>query len=347
LRIAALFSGAGGLDLGFKKAGFDIVWANEYDKTIWETFEKNHPETQLDKRSIRDIKNDELPLNIDGLIGGPPCQSWSLAGAMRGINDDRGSLFYEYIRVLKHLQPKFFLAENVKGIVSSAHKKEFNNILDLFLEAGYKCKYEVLNACDYGVPQTRERVFIVGIRNDLDIDFKFPKPLKEKVVLENIINGLEDAVPHKKGETPNTKIPNNEYHTGSFSTMFMSRNRRRELWEPSFTIQAGGRHAPIHPFSPPMIKVGVDKFEFQGDFKEVRRLSVRECARIQTFPDDFIFYYNNVNDGYKMIGNAVPVELAKHIALAVLGSISSQSSKREYINVNKNIPHTYQNTLLL
>ncbi len=317
MRLATLFSGAGGLDLGFKKAGFDIVWANEYDKSIWETFTKNHPETKLDRRSIRNIPNEELPKNIDGLIGGPPCQSWSLAGAMRGIEDDRGSLFYEYIRVLIHLKPKFFLAENVKGIVSKAHKKSFDHIISLFNEAGYNCHYEVLNACDYGVPQTRERVFIVGFRNDLNIDFKFPKPSKDKKYLDSVIQGLEDAIPYKKGESINTKIPNNEYLTGSFSTIFMSRNRRREIDDHSFTIQAGGRHAPIHPLSPPMVKVNTDKFEFEGDLNTVRRLSVRECARIQTFPDNFIFYYSNVNDGYKMIGNAVPVELAYHIAKSI------------------------------
>lgn len=323
MRIAALFSGAGGLDLGFKKAGFDVVWANEYDKTIWETFEKNHPETTLDRRSIRNIANSDLPESIDGLIGGPPCQSWSLAGAMKGIEDERGTLFYEYIRVLSHLKPKFFLAENVKGIVSKAHRKEFDNIISLFDEAGYNCQYQILNACDYGVPQTRERVFIVGFRKDINTKFKFPEPVKEKAYLDKVIDGLEDAVPYEKGIKQKTKLPNNEYLTGSFSTIFMSRNRRRDIDEHSFTIQAGGRHAPIHPLSPPMKKVDTDKFVFEGDYNEVRRLSVRECARVQTFPDDFIFYYSNVNDGYKMIGNAVPVELAYHIAVQIKKSFES------------------------
>jgi DNA (cytosine-5)-methyltransferase 1 len=332
VRIAALFSGAGGLDLGFKNAGFDVVWANEYDKTIWETFEKNHTDTKLDRRSIRNIPNNELPENIDGLIGGPPCQSWSLAGAMRGIEDDRGSLFYEYIRVLSHLKPKFFLAENVKGIVSRAHRKEFENIISLFDEAGYNCQYEVLNACDFGVPQTRERVFIIGFRKDIKVDFKFPKPIKEKVYLNTVIKGLEDAVSYKKGTVSNTKLPNNEYLTGSFSTMFMSRNRRRDIDEHSFTIQAGGRHAPIHPLSPPMVKVDTDKFEFEGDYNQVRRLSVRECARIQTFPDNFIFYYSNVNDGYKMIGNAVPVQLAYHIASSIKETLAPLEKKDKKIN---------------
>ena len=322
MRVAALFSGAGGLDLGFKNAGFEVVWANEYDKTIWDTYKANHKNTKLDTRSIRNIPNEELPKNIDGLIGGPPCQSWSLAGSMKGINDERGSLFYEYIRVLKYLQPKFFLAENVKGIVSKAHLKEFENIVNLFDEAGYSCQYKVLNAKDFHVPQTRERVFLIGFRKDLNISFKFPEPKNEKIFLDTVIKGLEDAVPFEKGKQPQTKVLNNEYMTGSFSSMFMSRNRRRKINEHSFTIQASGRHAPIHPLSPNMVKIEKDKFEFEGSFEDVRRLSVRECARIQTFPDNFEFHYKTINDGYKMIGNAVPVKLAEALATEIYSTLS-------------------------
>lgn len=324
MRLAALFSGAGGLDLGFKNAGFDIAWANEYDKTIWDTFAKNHPETFLDKRSICDIKNSELPQNIDGVIGGPPCQSWSLAGSMKGIEDERGKLFYEYIRILNHLKPKFFLVENVKGIVSKAHYNTFQSILTLFKEAGYTCHYNVVNAVDYEVPQTRERVFIVGFRNDLNVQYSFPETSEKKIVLKDILDNLGDAKPSIK-TIKNIKLsfPNHEYMTGSFSSIFMSRNRRRNFDEPSFTIQAGGRHAPIHPSSPKMIKVDIDKFEFDGSMDKVRRLSVRECARIQTFPDDFIFLYDDINVGYKMIGNAVPVKLAEAFGKSIKNALKS------------------------
>lgn len=318
MRVAALFSGAGGLDLGFKNSGFDVVWANEYDKTIWETFEKNHKNTFLDKRSIIDIPNNEFPSDIDGLIGGPPCQSWSLAGSMRGIDDDRGKLFYQYIRALNYMKPKFFLVENVKGIVSKAHLNSFSHIIELFEQSGYNCHYKVMNAVDFNVPQTRERVFIVGFRKDLDIDFKFPRPIKRKNTLDKVLEGLEDAVPD--GEISNNDIKNNEYMTGSFSTIFMSRNRIRNYDEPSFTIQASGRHAPIHPSSPKMIKIDKDKFVFDGCETKVRRLSVRECARIQTFPDDFIFYYKKINNAYKMIGNAVPVKLSEAISKSIYSS---------------------------
>lgn len=324
MRIAALFSGAGGLDLGFKKAGFDVVWANEYDKTIWKTFQFNHKNTFLDTRSICNIPNEDLPSDIDGIIGGPPCQSWSLAGAMKGIDDERGKLFYEYIRVLNHLKPKFFLVENVKGIVSSAHFHTFNNILKLFDEAGYDCHYNVVNAIDYNVPQTRERVFVVGFRKDLKVAYSFPSESKQKIVLKDILNDLGEAKPfNKKIQNTTLLFPNHEYMVGSFSTIFMSRNRRRNYDEPSFTIQAGGRHAPIHPSSPEMIKVGVDKFEFNGSLDLVRRLSVRECARIQTFPDDFIFLYDKIEDGYKMVGNAVPVKLAEAFGKSIFQSLKN------------------------
>lgn len=322
MNILSLFAGAGGLDLGFENAGFKVVWANEFDKKIWDTYEFNHPKTKLIKKSITEITNEELPKNIDGIIGGPPCQSWSLAGSMGGINDKRGALFYDYIRILNQIKPKFFLVENVKGIISKAHIKQFNHILDLFNEAGYKCSYKLLNAVDYNVCQTRERVFIVGFRNDLDIKFSFPKATEKRISLKNILNDIEnEARPFTKG---NEQCPfNNEYMTGSFSTIFMSRNRRRNYNEQSFTIQASGRHAPIHPSSPEMIKIDKDKFIFNGNKDKVRRLSVRECARIQTFPDNFKFIYDNVNDGYKMIGNAVPVKLSESIAKQIKISLEN------------------------
>ena len=134
MNIISLFSGAGGLDLGFQKAGFNILWANEYDKTIWETYEKNHS-TPLDKRDIRNIPSCDIP-DCDGIIGGPPCQSWSEAGAGRGIDDSRGKLFYEFIRILNDKRPKFFVAENVSGMLADLHKEAVKNILTHFEEAG-------------------------------------------------------------------------------------------------------------------------------------------------------------------------------------------------------------------
>lgn len=331
MKLISLFAGCGGLDLGFKKAGFEIVWANEYDKTIYPTHNLNFPETKMDTRSIRDIPSNELPLEVDGVIGGPPCQSWSEAGKGLGIKDQRGQLFYEYIRVIKQVRPKFFVAENVSGILHAKHHQAVENIISAFKELGYNVNYQLVNANDFEVPEDRLRVIFVGYRQDITNKVFHLTPLdKKRLTLRDCIWNLKDnAKPAKdknKTNGNNLAVPNNEYMTGGFSTIYMSRNRVRNWDEPSFTIQAGGRHAPIHPQAPKMIEVGKDKREFvKGKENLYRRLSIRECARIQTFPDDFIFKYENLADGYKMIGNAVPVNLAYYIAKQIIQDILDQA----------------------
>ncbi|HBF88453.1 MAG TPA: DNA (cytosine-5-)-methyltransferase [Bacteroidales bacterium] len=339
MKIVSFFAGAGGLDLGFTQAGFNCVWANEYDKEIWETYEKNHPKTILDKRSLTDIKSEEVP-DCDGIIGGPPCQSWSEAGALRGIKDKRGQLFFEFIRILEEKKPKFFLAENVSGMLLPVHKQALENIKEMFKDCGYTLSFQLLNASDFGVPQDRKRVFFIGYRNDLGIEFQFPKgtTIENKITLKQAIFDLKDTVlPAKEGNFTHgnlCKIPNHEYMIGGFSSMYMSRNRVRTWEEVSFTIQAGGRHAPIHPQAPLMKFVEQDKRVFVPGKEDLyRRLSVRECARIQTFPDNFIFHYKSVVAGYKMIGNAVPVRLAKAIAQIIkqdLEKIENKSTEKYY-----------------
>ena len=337
-KIASLFAGCGGLDLGFKKAGFEIVWANDFDKSVWKTHKKNFPKTHFDTRSIIDIKSREIPNDIHGIIGGPPCQSWSLAGAMRGANDHRGQVFYEYIRILKDKKPLFFLAENVPGLISKTHFPEFIKLLSKFRMIGYDVDWATLNAKDFGVSQERQRVFILGYRKSLGLQIEFPKTthgildplfskskkynLKPYVTLKDLIGDMRKAIPAKERNQPNTNgellVPNHEYMIGSFSTIFMSRNRKKEWNDVSYTIQAGGRHAPIHPSASKMIKAEKDLWKFDNKTKHpYRRLSIRECARIQSFPDNYIFYYDTIADGYKMVGNAVPVLLAKAIALNI------------------------------
>jgi DNA (cytosine-5)-methyltransferase 1 len=348
MKLATFFAGAGGLDMGFKKAGFEILWANEYDKSIWETYLKNHKNVFLDKRSITDIHVDEVP-ECDGIIGGPPCQSWSEAGAMRGIEDKRGQLFFDFIRILEAKQPKFFLAENVSGMLLETHGDALQNIKKMFRDCGYNLSFQMLNVSDYGVPQDRKRVFFVGYRVDLGIKFEFPEtttPLN-KITLKQAIGDLEGtALPASVGNMSNYDkclVSNHEYMTGGFSTIYMSRNRVRAWDEVSFTIQAGGRHAPIHPQAP--------KFEFveqntrifvPGKESLYRRLSVRECARIQTFPDSFNFHYKNIADGYKMIGNAVPVRMAKILATKILNDLEKLEIKNKFKNdlpLGKKIPN--------
>lgn len=321
MRLISLFSGAGGLDLGFKKAGYEIVVANEFDKTIWETYEKNH-KSKLIKGDICKISSDFFP-ECDGIIGGPPCQSWSEAGSLKGIDDPRGKLFYQYIRILKDKKPKFFLVENVKGMIAKRHNSAVQNIISQFEDAGYDVFINLLNASDYGVPQDRKRVFYVGFRKDLNINFyKPPKPYKRKLTLKDAIYDLKDnvipALEKNKTNGENCKFLNHEYFIGAYSPIFMSRNRVRSWNEQAFTVQASGRQCQLHPQAPRMKKKEKDKQIFEpGKEYLYRRLSVRECARIQGFPDDFKFYYTNLNDAYKMIGNAVPVNLAYEIAKSI------------------------------
>ena len=334
-RVAAFFSGAGGLDLGFEQAGFDVAWANEFDKGIWATYRRNHPKTHLDERSITDIKAEDIGRGIDGMIGGPPCQSWSLGGAMRGLEDPRGQLFYDYIRLVGAIKPKFFLAENVSGIISQKFAPTFERIKGRFAELGYDIYAQLFNAVNYEVPQDRLRVIIVGIdKKYSDKHFLFPEPItvnedgeaclfqtpfKPIRTLRDAIFDLPPSVPALKKNHANQglDIPNHEYMVDGFSPIYMSRNRRRGWDEPSFTIQAGGRQSPLHPACPPMEKVNENLWRFSAPDEEYRRLSVRESARIQTFPDDFEFIYDSVLYGYKMIGNAVPVRFAYHLATAI------------------------------
>ena len=324
MNIISLFSGCGGLDLGFEKAGFSIAIANEYDKTIYETYKVNHPKTKLIEGDIRNINPEDFPNKIDGIIGGPPCQSWSEAGSLRGIEDERGKLFYEYIRILKNKQPKFFLAENVSGMLANRHSDAVKNIVKTFEDCGYDVSVTLVNAKDYCVAQERKRVFYIGFRKDLKVKFVFPegstKDDSKKLTLRDIIWNLKDtAVPAlaKNKHNPNA-INNNEYFTGAYSPIFMSRNRVKGWDEQAFTVQASGRQCQLHPQAPKMVKMGKNDCRFaEGSEELYRRMTVREIARVQGFPDDFKFIYTNVDDAYKMIGNAVPVNLAYEIAIAI------------------------------
>ncbi len=355
MKVVSFFAGAGGLDLGFEKAGFDVVWANEYDKEIWETYEKNHKNTILYRRSIVDIPSSDVP-DCDGIIGGPPCQSWSEAGSKKGIADKRGQLFYEFMRILADKKPKFFLAENVSGMLLPAHKEALANIKQMFQDIGYTLSFQLLNVSDFGVPQDRKRVFFIGYRNDLKIKFEFPKPttLENKINLLKAIGDLKDSVlPAKEGNLTNGKdcqVSNHEYMIGGFSSIFMSRNRVRSWDEVSFTIQAGGRHAPIHPQAPKMKFIEQNLREFvKGKEDLYRRLSVRECARIQTFPNSFTFHYSSVVAGYKMIGNAVPVSMGKVLAQKIfsdLENVKVEKRQAKILNSNFLSGHTVRERML-
>lgn len=340
VNLVSLFSGAGGLDKGFELASddrvkFDTVWANEYDKSIHETYEKAFPHALLVKKSITQVGPEDLVTSdgrsligfkgvgqVLGLLGGPPCQSWSAAGSKRGKEDKRGQLFWDYIRILETTKPAFFVAENVPGILAQRNAEALAEILEDFRLAGYNVNYAKLNAAFHDVPEDRERVIFVGFRSDIDLrgGFSFPVPAKrgsdgraQKMTLEDV-PGLRDLDLTAVSFDRENREPNqNEFLEGSFSPLYMSRNRCRTWAEPSFTIQATARHIPIHPNHGHMVKAAEDKFEFSKELS-ARRLTVRECATIQTFPMDFPFTYKNIIDGYKMVGNAVPVNLARAVA---------------------------------
>src|SRR5699024_3447541 len=339
--ITSLFAGAGGLDLGVELAGLDVVlsknkindalktregydairdksvfhhvYANDIFNEALETYSMNFTDTVLTHKS--DIKNiKELP-KADLIVGGPPCPGYSAAGP-RLVDDPRNFLYLHYIRVLMQVQPKFFILENVKGMMTLGKGEVFKQILEDFNATGYRIYTRLLNSRDYGVPQTRERVFLVGVCEDIDFSYEFPDPSHGEGLLYKSYVTLEDAICDLR-ENPG------DYFTGSYSTIFMSRNRKKRWDEQSFTIQASGRQAPIHPSGAPMEKVDKNKWIFTDGKENNRRLSVKEIARIQTFPDWFEFSdggnLNTSKNGrldkkYKQIGNAVPVELARAVA---------------------------------
>lgn len=323
MNIISLFSGAGGMDLGFEKAGFKTLWANEFDKTIANSYKNHFKDVKLDTRSISCIKNEELPRGVSGVIGGPPCQSWSQAGAKRGLNDPRGKLFMEYLRVIKHTSPHFFVAENVAGLTHKRNQKAFHHILNAFTDLGYSVSWKLLNASDYEVPQDRKRVIIVGYKTELGKKFSFPTPMVQKKNLSDAIIDLNNLKESKQKKEPQN-IKNHEFINSGYSPMFLSRNRVRDWDQQSFTILASERHIPFHPNAPKMVKIEKDSMKLvTGKEHLYRRLTVRECARIQTFPDNYEFIYKHIRTGYKMIGNAVPVQLAYHIAKTIMKDLSN------------------------
>lgn len=301
--------------LALKKLGLKPYGQTNTTKLYPHRIKNTFLKTKFDGRSIRDIPDDDLPETVTGVIGGPLCQSWSEAGARRGSEDPRGELFLEYLRVIKRTKPTFFVAKNVHGLIHARNMESFKQIIKLFESEGYVVSWKLLKASDYGVPQDRERVFIVGYHQSLNKTFKFPEPLKTKTTLRDAIGDLAKL---KIGATK--KVKNHEFMDSGYSSIFMSRNRVRSWDEQSYTILATDRHIPFHPQAPKMVKVEGQKLrEFaQGHKSKYRRLTIRECTRIQTFPDDYEFVYNNMRNAYKMIGNAaVPVDLAYWVAKTI------------------------------
>lgn len=299
MRVVSLFSGAGGLDLGFIKAGHEIVWANDLFSDAVATYKENIGD-HITEADIKTIESNDIPC-CDIVIGGFPCQGFSVANTKRNTSDERNVLYKELLRVIKDKQPKFFLAENVKGILSLNKGETFKMILNDFSSLNYRVQYKVLNSANYGVPQTRERVIIVGVRNDVDAVYEFPKPTHTKdgedgtkkwVTVGDAILSLPDP------DTPNSVL-----------------NHTYSKYKLNFNGYIG--HRPINPDrpSPTVTARGDDKggVVIHPHPNGLRRMTCRELATIQSFPLDFKFIGNN-SSIYRQIGNAVPVLMAYAIA---------------------------------
>lgn len=307
MKAVSLFSGCGGSDAGVIAAGFDVVMANDILPYARDVYLANHPATDYVLGNVAKVEH--FPA-AQLLVGCYPCQGFS-QGGVRNPDARINQLYLEFARALRQIQPKAFIVENVSGMV----RKNFAHLLEdqfkVFAEAGYKVKAQVLNAVDYGVAQERKRIFIVGIRNDLDVEYHFPTPT----------HGEGRAHPHKTihqaiGNMPTW--PEGEYYAREFHWYYMSRNRRQGWGDASKTIVANPRHMPLHPVSPALKKREHNVWEFETN-APARRFSYREAAQLQGFADGFVFpdtTAGSLDMRYKVVGNAVPPPLFEAVASA-------------------------------
>jgi DNA (cytosine-5)-methyltransferase 1 len=325
-----LFAGAGGLALGVEKAGFNTLGLIEFDKDAADTLKKNRPNWNvinddianiscLDLEKYFSIKKGELDL----LSGGAPCQAFSYAGKRLGLEDARGTLFYHYALFLEKLQPKMFLFENVRGLLTHDHGKTYSTMLDIFTRAGYTIDKQVLNAWNYGVPQKRERLITIGIRNDLvgKTEYRFPKAHSYKPVLRDVLLDCPDGPGVPYGEKKRKifeLVPAGGYWRDIDPAI--AKEYMKSCWD-----MEGGRTGILRRMSldEPSLTVLTSPSQKQTERchpLEARPFTVRENARCQTFPDDWEFC-GNISAQYKQVGNAVPVNLAYDIAREIVHSL--------------------------
>lgn len=331
-----VFAGAGGLALGLEEAGFEHIGLVEFNKDAVSTLRYNRPNWNVIFEDIEEVskRNLEKEFNIkkyelDLLSGGAPCQSFSYAGKKLGLEDVRGTMFYHYATFLKKLQPKMFLFENVKGLLSHDKGKTFETINKIFKEQGYITKYKVLNAFDYEVAQKRERLIIIGIRNDLNnkIFFEFPKPKEKKIVLRDILNNVPESECAKysleKKEVFSLVPPG-----GCWKDIepTIAKKYMKTCWD-----MGGGRTGILRRLSldEPCLTILTTPQMKQTDRChpiEIRPFSIRESARIQSFPDEWEFM-GSMGSKYKQIGNAVPCNLAKEIGKNIIIALKGEKNE--------------------
>lgn len=338
--VLELFAGAGGLALGLEKAGLSCVALNEIDKWACETLRNNRPKWDVLEGDIKDYKFDKYKGKVDIVTGGFPCQAFSYAGKKLGLEDARGTLFYEFARVIDEVKPPICIGENVRGLLSHDKGKTLQGMISILDEIGYKVMpIQVLKAINYNVPQKRERLILVGVRKDIDINFDYPKAFRKIYTLEDALKKgelFDSDVPKSKGtQYPESKkrildlIPpkgywrdlpldlQKEYMGGSFYLGGGKTGMARRIgWdEPCLTLTCSPAQKQTERCHP----------------DETRPFTVREYARIQTFPDEWGFA-GSVSQQYKQIGNAVPVNLAKEIGYSIvkfLNEVYAKSNKSE------------------
>lgn len=307
----SLFTGCGGSDAGLIAAGFDVLMANDILPYARDTYLANHPETDYKVCSIENVA--AFPA-ADLLVGCYPCQGFSQGGA-RKADRNINYLYREFARALNSVNPRAFIVENVSGMRSSTYRHLLDDQIARFSEAGqygYNVTYALLNAQEYGVPQERRRILIVGIRGDLDTWYEFP----------DVSHGPNGAIPFVTIRDALHGLPDwpvGEYCTDPFHWYYLSRNRRRDWEETSKTIVSHMRHMPLHPVSPPLRRIHTDSWVFEST-APARRFSYREAARLQGFEPQFEFpdtEYSSLAMRYKVVGNAVPPPLFRAVAEAI------------------------------
>lgn len=324
-----LFAGAGGLALGLEKAGISTLEFVEIDKSCCETLRKNRPNWNVVCEDIHKTDFTEYAGKVDIVTGGFPCQAFSYAGKKLGMEDVRGTLFYEFARCVKEVQPKIFMAENVRGLVSHDKGRTLSTIINVFSELDYDVQYKVLNAAYFNVPQKRERIVIIGTKRGMNIKYEYPTPNKKMMTLKEGLKGC----PESEGQTysPKKKAVLSMVPPGG-CWVDLPEDVQKSYMGKSF-YSGGGKRGMARRISwdEPCLTLTCSPSQKQTERchpDETRPFTVREYARIQSFPDDWDFC-GGIGDKYKQIGNAVPVNFAYALGLALKSAIVDYRERGE------------------
>ena len=328
-----LFAGAGGLALGVERAGFNTIGLVEFDKDACDTLRANRPNWNVICDDIANVSSKDLEQlfgvkkgKLDLLSGGAPCQAFSYAGKRLGLEDARGTLFYHYAVFLEKLQPKMFLFENVRGLLTHDNGRTYSTILNIFEKAGYEIQKDVLNAWNYGIAQKRERLMTVGIRKDLvgKIEYSFPKPHEYKPVLRDVLQNVPESIGVPYGENKRKifeLVPAGGYWRDIDPEI--AKSYMKGCWN-----MEGGRTGILRRMSmdEPSLTVLTSPSQKQTERchpLEARPFTVRENARCQSFPDEWEFCGSAMSQ-YKQVGNAVPVNLAYEVAREIYKALEEE-----------------------